>query len=356
MAVFQRHGEWYVDYYANGRRKREKVGPSKKLAQDVLRKRQVQVAENKFLDIRKEEKVKFRDFAQTFLETHSKPNKRSWITDVCLLKHLTSQFGDKFLFEIDPVMVEKYKIERKRVASDATVNRELSCLRCLFNRAIDWGMAKENPVAKVKFFRENNKRLRYLEKEEIAKLLDACAPYLQSIVQLALNTGMRKGELQNLQWSDVNFKEGFIVLRETKNGEQRVIPMNGVAREALYSVAKKPESPYILSGKNGKPFNFRKAFDTAMMRAGISGFRFHDLRHTFASHLVMSGVDLNTVRELLGHKSLNMTLRYAHLSPDHKSRAVQLLGHKMDTIWTPSDIKGKRHEMGSNITPLAQVS
>jgi len=97
-----------------------------------------------------------------------------------------------------------------------------------------------------------------------------------------------------------------------------------------------PDGPYVFCDKNGQSYrNIRKSFFTAMRKAGIIGFRFHDLRHTFASHLVMSGVDLNTVRELLGHKSLEMTLRYSHLSPDHKRSAVDILNRQMDTIWTP---------------------
>ncbi|MBL7132225.1 MAG: site-specific integrase [Candidatus Omnitrophica bacterium] len=140
----------------------------------------------------------------------------------------------------------------------------------------------------------------------------------------------------NLKWQDVDFRRGIIHLFKTKNNEKREIPINETVKTALIRVRKHPESPYIFCDKNGKPFkNLRKSFFTALKKAGIINFRFHDLRHTFASHLAMSGIDLNTVRELMGHKSLEMTLRYSHLSPDHKKRAVDILQKRMDTIWTP---------------------
>jgi len=112
--------------------------------------------------------------------------------------------------------------------------------------------------------------------------------------------------------------------------------MNEMAKTALIRTLKHPDSPYVFCNKNGSPLkDIRKSFFTALKKSGIINFHFHDLRHSFCSHLVMAGIDLNTVRELMGHKSLEMTLRYAHLSPDHKRRAVDILSKRMDTIWTP---------------------
>lgn len=342
MAIYQKDGNWFIDYYANGRRKREKVGTSKALAETVLRKRKVEIAENKYLDIKREHKIKFEELAQMYMELHSRPNKRSSHSDEDLIKTLSKHFGGLCLYEITPILVEKFKAERAKEVSPATVNRALACLKCMFNKAIEWGKANDNPVKKVKLFKENNKRLRYLEKEEIAKLLAKCRGHLKPIVITALNTGMRKGEILGLKWHDVDFRRNIIYLYQTKNGERREIPMNEQVKNALVKVRKHPESPYIFCDKDGKPFgDIKKTFLTALKKSGILNFRFHDLRHTFASHLVMSGVDLNTVRELMGHKSLEMTLRYSHLSPDHKKRAVDILGQRMDTIWTPEKVTEK---------------
>ena len=136
-----------------------------------------------------------------------------------------------------------------------------------------------------------------------------------------------------LKWQDVDFQRNIIYLHDTKNGEKRVVPMNETVKNALISVCKHPESVYIFCYPNGEPVrDVRFAWFEALKRLGITDFRFHDLRHTAASHMVMSGVDLNTVREILGHKSLSMTLRYAHLSQSHKQRAVEALAKHLDSF------------------------
>jgi len=339
MGVIKRYNDWYIDYYVQGVRKREKIGANKRLAEIVLQKRKVEIAEGKFLDIKKEAKIRFEDMAKMYLDLHAKPNKKSWHSDVDTIKVLNKFFSGKYLSSITAMDVEKFKIERARTVSPATVNRALACLKCMFNKAIEWGKASDSPAKKVKLFRENNKRVRYLEREEMAKLLANCKDNLKAIVILALNTGMRKGEILGLKWHDVDFKHNIIFLLNTKNNEKREVPINEHARNALIGIRKHPESQFIFCGKDGKPLgDIKKSFFTALKKSGILKFRFHDLRHTFASHLVMNGVDLNTVRELMGHKSLQMTLRYSHLSQDHKKRAVDLLSKRIDTLWTPETI------------------
>jgi len=225
--------------------------------------------------------------------------------------------------------MEKYKRKRQSKASNATVNREVACLKHIFTKAIEWGIVKKNPGRKVKLLRERNTRLRYLDEKEIRRLHDACAEHLKPIVIVALNTDMRKEEILSLRWKDLDYRIRTISILDTKNGESRELPMNDIVYRTLLAV-KKTDSPWVFCKKNGERYgNVRKAFEGARKRAGIVDFRFHDLRHTFASHLVMAGVDLKTVQELLGHKSFEMTLRYAHLSPDHKKAALDILGKKM---------------------------
>lgn len=194
----------------------------------------------------------------------------------------------------------------------------------MLNKAIQWGKLEKTPFKAVKLLKENNKRLRYLEKEEIVRLLSRCSKRLRPIVVLALNTGMRKGEILGLKWQDIDFRRGIIYLYNTKNGEKREIPINEMVKTALLRTLKHPDSPCVFCDKDGKPVgNIRKSFFTAMRKSGIISFRFHDLRHSFASHLVMAGVDLNTVRELMGHKTLEMTLRYARPTYLQTIRGVQ---------------------------------
>jgi len=346
MSIYKKGQDYYIDYYAAGRRKREKVGTSKELAKTVLAKRRVQLAEGKFLDVRKQEKIKLEDFATTFINLHSKPNKKSWKSDEFNLKTILLFFKNKYLHDITAQDVEEYKAARSndvfgdnKKIQPATVNRELATIKTMFAKAIAWGKLQNNPAKSVQFLREPEGRLRFLEKEEIVKLLAACSEKIKPVVVVALNTGMRRGEILGLKWHDCDFQREVISIFDTKNGEARKIPMNAQVKTALIRVRKNPNSPYVFCDNDGKPYHdLRKSFFTALKKSDIINFHFHDLRHTFASQLVMSGVDLNTIRELMGHKDIRMTLRYSHLSPDHKKRAVDVLGRQMDTIWTPKRI------------------
>jgi hypothetical protein len=185
-------------------------------------------------------------------------------------------------------------------------------------------MIEANPAKKVRLFVENNKRIRYLTEEEIHRLYQNASDHLKPIIMTALLTEMRRNEILKLKWEDIDFDHRIIFVRNTKNNEIREVPMNDTLMVVLKSF--RFNSPYVFVRKDGKPhISIRTGFESALRRAGISDFRFHDLRHTFASHLIMRGVDLMTVKELLGYKTIDITLRYAHLSPDHKRHAVETL-------------------------------
>ena len=221
MAIFKKKDNWYIDYYVNGRRKREKIGPNRKQALTVLQKRKVQIAENKFLDIEEQGTIRLEEMGALFLENYSKPNKRSWRRDEEIVNHLTDFFKGRKLQDIGPLDIEKYKRKRVEEVSPATVNRELSGLRNIYNRAIEWKMATRNPMKAVKFFRESEGRLKFLEKEEIGKVYNACPDYLKTIVALAICTGMRKEEILGLKWLDIDFRRKIITILKTKNRKKR---------------------------------------------------------------------------------------------------------------------------------------
>lgn len=173
-------------------------------------------------------------------------------------------------------------------------------------------MLGASPFEKGKrlMFKENNHRLRFLSEEEITRIIDACSPHLKPIVEGAIHTGMRRGELLSLQWDQI--RNGFIYLAETKSGKARQIPINDRVARVLQKLRQQNQlkSPFVLCDANGKRFyEVKRSFASACRRAGIEGFRFHDLRHTFASQLVMNGVGLKAVQELLGHADLKMTMR-----------------------------------------------
>lgn len=328
---------YYIDYCFNNKRYREKVGSSKTLAESALGKRLSEITENRFFDVRREEKIKFEDFAQEYFELHCKVNNKSWHTfDAKNIVILNRFFGGKCLHEITPRMIEQFKAQRAEIVKPSTINRNLAGLKSIYNKAIAWKrFSGTNPVKEIKLYKENNQRLRYLEKEEAIRLISNCDGFLQPLIIVALNTGMRLGELKQLKWRDVDYKREIIYLRETKNGKTREISMNEHVKNAFIQIPKHHDSSYVFCKQDGKPFgDIRKSFWTALRKSGIKEFHFHDLRHTFASHLVMSGHDLNTVRELLGHKTIQMTLRYAHLSPKHMKHAVDSLGKVFDTRLT----------------------
>ncbi len=335
MPIKANEKNFFIDYrLPNGKRRRERIGSSRKLAENVLHKRKAEMAEGRLLNVVKKEKIKFEDFAREYFNIHSKQHKKSWVTDAYHIKDFNEFFKGKYLYEITAKDIEYFKMERLKKVSPSTVNRQMGVLRGMLNKALAWGKLEANPMKSVQFLKEPQGRLRFLEREEIVKVLANCNKHLRPVVVLALFTGMRRGEILGLKWHDIDVKRNIITLLNTKNGHKREVPMNEQVKTALIRVRKHPESPFIFCNDKGKRIHdIRKSFSTALRKSGITNFRFHDLRHTFASQLVMSGVDLNTVRELLGHKDMTMTLRYSHLAQSHKQRAVDILGKRVDTFW-----------------------
>lgn len=346
MGVYKRKEMWYIDYYVDGRRIRESMkAPNKRLAEQILSKRKVAVIEGKHLDIKKRPKILFREMAELYYETYSLPHKKSYRRDARLIKHLNSFFGNTQLSAITSLMIERYKNLRLKKVAPATVNRELACLKHIYTKAMDWNKTRSNPTKKIKLYREPKGRVRFLDEKELPALLEACGEPLKSMVAIALNTGLRKGNLILLQWKDIDFQRNLIFIEDTKAGEPFRIPINNIVVSTLERQPK--YGPYVFSKKNGKPYGDpRKSFKQALEKAGIKDFRWHDLRHCFASYLVMSGVDIINVKELMGHKTIEMTLRYAHLAPEYKKSAVEILGKKMAAMQKVVTIRSQYPSLG----------
>ena len=282
-------------------------------------------------------KIPFKAYADEYLENWSKVEKAplSYQRDTNSTKHLNGYFGNREIGNLTRRDIEKYVAKRKNDgAKPGTVNRELSCLKNMLRKAVDWDYLETNPAWGVSQQREEPPEFEFLTFEEADRLVEVCAPRIRTFLVLALNTGMRKGELFGLEWRDVDFqkgKKGMVTVREPKNYETRHIPMNSKLREALAAhprrIANGEKCPLVLCSEEGKPYkDVRTSFGTALGDAGIKKhIRIHDLRHTFASHLVMRGVDLRTVAKLMGHRDIRVTMRYAHLAPDHLHAAVGVL-------------------------------
>ncbi len=246
------------------------------------------------------------------------------------VRTLTKRFKDKPLNGFNMEDLELLQTEWiKKNYSVAYANRLIIILRRMFKKAIDWNMANEDLLKKVSIslLKGETKRLRYLSENEAERLISHCEPYLKPIVITALNTGMRKSEILQLTWDRVDMLNRVILLDTTKNGERREIPINQTLYNALSSITRHIKCDCVFyNPETLKPFyDLKKSFAAALRKSKILNFRFHDLRHTFASWLVMGGVDLTTVKELLGHKDVKMTLRYSHLAASHISNAVKVL-------------------------------
>ena len=318
-----RKSTWEIVFFDRGRRHKEDY-PTKEIAKKMLIIREEEVLRGRYNFDIEHYSPKFEDFARDYLE-YAKSNKVTWIRDVEFIKHLSTHFEGRKLSQISPEMIEAYKMDRRKQVSPATCNKEVACLKHMFNLAIKWRKANINPVKEVKFFREEQHNLRWLTEEEEEKLLPVCCSHLRPIVIVAIYTGMRKGELVNLTWDKINFDKNIITVDKTKTGEGRKAWMNRTVKEALLTLKlDQPKGKYVFG--NDKPVgNFRTAWDKAVRRAGISPIRFHDLRHTFGTRLAMKGVDIKTIMELMGHKTMSTTLRYMHSSQGHKKEAVDLL-------------------------------
>lgn len=282
----------------------------------------------------------FDKLVERYLE-YSKANHRSYKRSLSVSKVLLRFWDGKKLTDVSTWSVEKVKVERKNEGKTlSNINRELTVLKRMFNLAIHWGLTSSNPVKEVKFFKVNNEPMRVLTEEDFSKLYEAASPHLKPILLCAVSTGMRRSELLNLLWTDVDLKNNTITVIDSKNYDFRVISINPALKEELIRIKENCSSEYVF-GFNAHPVKeIKRSFETALRRSGIPICRFHDLRHTFATTLVMKGVDLATLQELLGHKSILMTKRYSHPTQEHKKKAVESLDFKPNnpiTITKASD-------------------
>jgi integrase len=253
------------------------------------------------------------------------------------LRWWKKQLGTYVLADMTPALIAEYRDILARSRANSTVNRYLSALSHAFTVTVkEWGWLDESPVAKVSKPKEPRGRVRFLSDDERERLLDACKasynPYLYPAVVLALSTGTRKMESLGLYWRDVDFQRQTITLHDTKNGERRVLPLQGHALELIQqcSRGRRMDSDFVFPSRNGKkPFDLRRAWTAALKQAKIPDFHWHDLRHSSASYLAMNGATLAEIAEILGHKTLSMVKRYAHLSEAHTAGVVARMNEKI---------------------------
>lgn len=281
------------------------------------------------------------------------------------IKKRFEQFLWVRLDEITSWKLEKWSTNCRKVGSKgATINRNIGMLKSALSKALEWGLIERNPLTGLKPQKTDSRgKVRFLNQDEEARLLSALdlrekrirddrisgnvwrsmrgydllpnlaenifADYLKPMVVVSMHTGLRRGELFGLTWENVSLERKLITLdgQKTKSGQTRHVPMNQTCLETLVKWRNQNDSEnyLVFQGEVGKFNNVKRSWTAVLTLAKIVHFRWHDLRHHFASRLVMAGVDLNTVRELLGHSDIKMTLRYAHLAPQIKADAVAKL-------------------------------
>lgn len=369
---------YYYAYRApDGTRKRYRIGSHPSIAAPAARKAAEQFAaqvvqggdpQSRKKQARKEQERARNELLESFIENKYKPwaiaNHKQYGETLRLLKRNFSSLYDKRMSAITAWELQKWRAERAKAgAKTATINRAVTTLKALLNKAVEWGVIDSNPLQPVKPMKIDNKgSIRYLKQEEEARLRETLdnrelalrmgresgnawrdarayplmptisghfADYLKPLVLLALNTGLRRGELFTLLWRAIDMQKKILTVvgENAKSGHTRHVPLNSEAMELLKNWKRQSKGEYVFSSPvTNLPFNnINNAWETLRTKAKLSDFRFHDLRHSFASKLVMSGVDLYTVKELMGHSTIQMTERYAHLAPEHKASAVEKL-------------------------------
>jgi integrase len=270
-------------------------------------------------------------------------SRKFYVNQLHQLEWWKSYLGAFLLSNVEAAQIAEFRdklIAPPNGKSVATGNRYLAALSHVYSIAFrEWGWVDENPVRKVSRLKEPRGRTRFLDINEQRVLLEACKkstnPHLLLAVLMAISTGARQMEILGLQWKDVDFDRAQALLVHTKNGEQRSIPLVPSVLKLLQEryLQTVPRSPFVFSNDNyTRPARIHWVFQKTVRQVGLEDFRFHDLRHTAASYLAMSGATLTEIAEILGHKTLQMVKRYSHISIPHTRKVIERMNSQFIEI------------------------
>lgn len=309
--------------------------PNKTLAKAWAKKVEAEIVSRRFVQRIEEEKHTLAEAIDRYMtENLSELSKSGQRTQAIRLRWWKDRFGALSLAALTPAAIADARTELLERVSGPTSNRYLAALSAVLNLAEkEWEWLGRNPVGKVRRRAESRGRVRFLSEDERKKLLKACEAShdrrLHPLVLFALTTGARQGELLGLRWEEVDLENLRARLQKTKNKDRRSISFPGSAADVLRKMAKTPHiSGYVFASPQGKPTFPRKPWAKALREVEISDFRFHDLRHTAASYLAMSGATLPELAAFLGHRTLAMVQRYAHLTESHSESVAQRMAQQ----------------------------
>ncbi len=347
--LYLRGKTWYLDCRINGVRHQIKLGKhiSRSVAKELALVKRTQILKSEAGIGNKRKDCSFMKAKEEFLKwTVANKRPRTLRTYRQCLDHLSVSFDGKRLSNITGWLIEKHKQRRAKAEARVRANREVAVLKTLFNYALRMGLFRgSNPVVGVRLFKEEQRKLRYLEPSEEQELLQQLKEPLRTLAVVGIHCGIRiQSEGLPLKWEHIDLGRNLLTVEAAyaKNGEHRMIPLNSTARLALDNLRQLGKNEYVFS-KNGQPYrSIRSSFGRACQRAHVKDVSPHTLRHTFASRLAMSGVDLRTIQELGGWKDLGLLMRYAHLSPNHKAQAVERIAEKNSTTLFTTPEKEER--------------
>lgn len=319
----RRPGIWYARYMdAEGHDRWKKAG-AKTAAILLYEKLRKQASlERAMPELRQRQAIPFAELVEDCL-LWSEHNKLSWWDDRLRMKRVIERFGEKMVSDVNVKSLEAFKRDLiVEGLSGGTINRIFALLSLTFKLARQIGKVTDNPCSKIKRVRENPHRTRYLSEDEEARLRDAIRnPRNLLELDVAIHTGMRQSEQYGMEWPAVDLSGKVLTISRSKHGATRHIPLNEEAESAFRTLSESRNGDRRVFGICSP----KKWFDTAIDKAKIEDFTWHDLRHTFGSRLAMSGVSMKSIQELMGHRSILTTMRYAHLSPEYQREAVKKL-------------------------------
>lgn len=335
MGLYKRGQVWWMSFTNNDvQYRRSTETEDKKLAIRIFDKLKGEIAEGKWFERLPGEHFTFENLITKYLEEYSAVNKAksSHKRDKSLADHLKKSFKDQYLLDITPSMVSDYKIKRRAEgASPRTINYELTLMSHAFNIAIkEWEWVDDNPIKRVQKERVNNLIERWLTLNEEKNLLQASPKWLREIIVFAIHTGLRRSEILDLKWSQVDMVRRTVTILEQKNGGVDTLPLNATAIRVLSERHNLDMVPgdNVFSSKNGTRIidrNLFRAFESATERAKVRNFRFHDLRHTFATRLVQAGVGIYEVQRLGRWRNVSMVMRYAHHHTESLRSSIEVM-------------------------------
>jgi integrase len=334
MGVYRRGKVWWIRLGYAGQEIRQRGGLTRSEAERTLSELR-RTLETGGIPETPLKSATFGEIGDVYLE-YCRANKASRTVErdtVSIVKHLTPYFRKRLIVSLHTIDIEQYKQVRSRYVAPGTVNRELTTLKAMLRKAVEWGYLRYNPASSVGKLPDPISAPKSLLPEECLRLLRSCRKSrnrsLYPFVATALYAGLRKSELFHLTWNDIDTKRGIILVGNkdgwhTKNYADRTVPMPLKLRRILGHHPPHSVSPYVFYNPDGSRFHdIRGSFDKAVVDANLPRLTFHILRHTYASLLVMNGKDLPTVQHLLGHADIKTTMRYAHMAPDHIIKAVE---------------------------------